>query len=74
MLYGFALTVCLVVAARSLAALRRYRFCFATACFACVFTPLGTALGVLTILVLVRPSVKELFAQGSSAELSPQRP
>ena len=34
---------------------------------ACMFTPFGTILGVLTIIVLVRLSVKEFFGQRSSA-------
>ena len=38
-------------------------FCFAIACVACIFTPTGTVLGVFTILVLLRPSVKALFVK-----------
>jgi hypothetical protein len=37
-------------------------FCFVIACIACLNVPLGTALGVCTILVLSRPRVKDLFA------------
>jgi len=36
-------------------------FCLVMAGVECIFTPFGTVLGVLTIIVLVRPSVKELF-------------
>ena len=32
---------------------------------ACTFAPLGTALGVFTIIVLMRDSVKELFEAGT---------
>jgi hypothetical protein len=31
------------------------------ACVSCVFMPIGTILGVFTILVLSRPSVKSAF-------------
>jgi len=31
------------------------------ACIECLFMPFGTVLGVFTILVLVRESVKQLF-------------
>jgi hypothetical protein len=31
------------------------------ACILCLFTPLGTILGVFTIIVLSRQSVKELY-------------
>jgi hypothetical protein len=49
------------VAGRSLAARKRYTFCIIVAAISCTFFPLGTALGVFTILVLSRPSVKALF-------------
>jgi hypothetical protein len=32
------------------------------AAISCIFMPFGTVLGVFTIIVLLRPSVKELFA------------
>ena len=35
---------------------------FVVACILCLNVPIGTALGVFTILVLVRPTVKDLFA------------
>lgn len=38
-----------------------YQLCFVIACAACLFVPLGTALGVFTLIVLSRPSVKSLF-------------
>jgi hypothetical protein len=38
------------------------RLCFAMAGVECIFMPFGTVLGVFTILVLNRQSVKELFA------------
>jgi hypothetical protein len=36
-------------------------FCLVMAGIACIFMPFGTALGVLTIIVLMRDSVRELF-------------
>ena len=33
----------------------------------CMFFPFGTVLGVLTIIVLIRPSVKPLFVQASDS-------
>jgi len=38
-------------------------FCFVVACIECLFMPFGTVLGAFTIIVLMRPSVKNLFAQ-----------
>ena len=62
MLVGWTLAVCIIVAGRCLAKRKRYMFCLVMAAISCVFMPFGTVLGVFTIIVLMRPSVKELFA------------
>jgi len=67
MILGFGFAICVFMAGRSLAHRRHYLFCLVMAGVACMFTPFGTILGVLAIIVLVRPSVKELFGQRSSA-------
>ena len=46
---------------RWLAARRNRSFCFVVGCVSCIGFPLGTVLGVFTILVLQRPSVIWLF-------------
>jgi hypothetical protein len=62
LLLGWSFAVCLVVAGRSLARRRRYVFCLVIAGLTCLMcNPLGTVLGVLTIVVLNRPSVRALF-------------
>jgi hypothetical protein len=58
---GFALATCIAFAGKCLKLRRNYRFCFVVACVSCVFMPIGTILGVFTILVLSRPSVKSAF-------------
>ncbi len=58
---GWTFAVCLIIAGRLLAKRKHYMFCFVMACISCIFMPFGTVLGVFTIIVLVRPSVKELF-------------
>jgi hypothetical protein len=60
--FGWALSVCLIIAGSSLAKRKRYTFCVVIAAISCMFVPFGTILGVFTIVVLMRPSVKELFA------------
>lgn len=62
---GLAFAVCLAFTGKFLAQQRRYTFCLVMAGVACMFMPFGTVLGVLTIVVLVRDSVKELFARPS---------
>ena len=54
-------TAALFLAARALAARRNRIFCLVIAGISCAGFPLGTALGVFTILVLLRPSVRVLF-------------
>jgi hypothetical protein len=62
MLFGFTLAVCTFIAGRSLGQRRRHTFCLIIAAIECVTCiPFGTVLGVFTILVLMRPSVKQAF-------------
>jgi hypothetical protein len=52
----------LIVAARSLARRRRRTLCLVTAGLAAVMCmPFGTVLGIFTIIVLMRPGVREAF-------------
>jgi len=58
---GLTLATCLAVAGRKLARQEGYTFCLVVAGFACMLMPFGTVLGVFTIVVLMRESVKKLF-------------
>jgi hypothetical protein len=49
---------------RSLATHTRYRLCLIIACIELLNIPLGTALAIFTLIVLQRPSVRDLFAGG----------
>ncbi len=57
-LAGFVIT-----AGRFLARRRHRLFCLVIAGIECIFMPFGTILGVFTIIVLMRESVKELFLE-----------
>jgi hypothetical protein len=61
MAFAWSLAIAIVVAGRKLAAHSAYMYCLVVAGIECIFTPIGTVLGVFTIIVLMRPSVKELF-------------
>ena len=61
-LLGIAIAICILIAGRSLAKRNRYWFAFVMACIECLFIPFGTILGVFTIIVLSRESVKTLFS------------
>jgi hypothetical protein len=58
---GWAFAGCVIAAGRNLAKRQRYTYCLVMAGIECVFMPFGTVLGVFTLIVLVRESVKELF-------------
>ena len=60
-LAGWGLAACMFYAGRCLATRKSYTFCFVVAAIECILVPIGTALGVFTILVLQRPSVRKLF-------------
>lgn len=60
-LFGLTLAALILFAGRSLARRKRHTFCLVMACVECLFMPFGTVLGVFTIIILSRPSVKQLF-------------
>lgn len=64
----FALVAALTFfAARFLSTHRHHTFCVVIAALNCFYIPLGTALGVFTILTLQRPSVRQLFVPSPAA-------
>jgi cytochrome bd-type quinol oxidase subunit 2 len=65
-LLGIAIAICILIAGRSLAKHTRYWFAFVVACIECLFIPFGTILGVFTIIVLSRESVKTLFSTAAA--------
>jgi hypothetical protein len=68
-LLAWTLAGLVAVAGRSLATYRRYRFCLVIAGLECLWMPLGTILGVFTLIVLLRPGAKVLFGEGEPTEL-----
>ena len=58
---GLTFAVCIILAGRFLARHVYYIFCLVMAAVECIFMPFGTVLGVLTIVVLQRPTVKQMF-------------
>ncbi len=59
---GLGFSVVLALSGFYLGKRLHYMFCLVMAGIACIFMPFGTVLGVLTIIVLMRPSVKASFA------------
>ncbi len=60
-LFGWTCAGLIVFAGRCLAHRMHYTFCLIVAGIECLFVPYGTVLGVCTLLVLLRESVKPLF-------------
>ncbi|MCW8133890.1 MAG: hypothetical protein KIS92_26320 [Planctomycetota bacterium] len=63
MLLGLTIAALIAYSGRCLAHRRRHTFSFVVACLMLLSFPLGTALGVFTIIVLSRPTVKSLYQQ-----------
>ncbi|MGH9751015.1 MAG: hypothetical protein ACRD5D_03265 [Candidatus Polarisedimenticolia bacterium] len=68
---GMTFSLCLAAAGRCLRRHRRYLYCLVMAGVACILPPLGTVLGVFTLLVLRRDSVKRLFGRLPAAPAVP---
>ena len=65
-LAGVTMAICILIAGRSLSLCKRYSFALVMACIECLFMPFGTILGVFTIVVLSRESVRELFSTATA--------
>jgi hypothetical protein len=65
-LIEIAMAICILIAGRSLALRKRYSFALVMACIEGLFVPFGTILGVFTIVVLSRESVRGLFSTASA--------
>lgn len=67
-LVGVGILFCIILAGQSLARYEQYEFCMLVAVFECLLIPIGTIVGIWTILVLRRPSVRALFKAPKSPE------
>lgn len=59
---GLSLAALMLMTGRKIAQRKGYTFCQVMAGMECLFMPFGTILGVFTLIVLSRDSVKRLFA------------
>lgn len=71
MLFGWAVAVATAVSGYFLSKQRNRMYSLVVAGISTMFMPFGTILGVFTIVVLMRPSVRELFlANQSQSEIA----
>ena len=68
---GWCLAALMIAAGRCLARRRRYLFCMVVAAIECILMPYGTVLGVFTLIVLMRDSVKRLFSPAPPIQVTP---
>jgi len=66
-LAGWTLSGFIIAAGRKLKHRASYTFCLVIAGLECILMPLGTVLGVFTIIVLMKDSVKQLFTANQLA-------
>jgi hypothetical protein len=69
-LTGLTMAICILIAARCLSGRKGYSFALVMGCIECLFVPFGTILGVFTIIVLSRQSVKALFSDRQTPALA----
>lgn len=60
---GEAVSICIILSGKHLKQRTGYTFSFVVACVSCISVPVGTILGILTIIVLARPAVKAAFGK-----------
>ena len=65
---GWIFAAFIITAGRFLARHKHYLFCLIMAGIECILMPFGTVLGVFTIIVLMRESVKQLFSANQVSE------
>lgn len=61
---GWAFAVCQALNGYFMLTRKHHMFCLIVAGIECAAPPLGTALGVLTLILLLQPAVKEIFGVG----------
>jgi hypothetical protein len=61
-LFGVGVSTCIIVSGRFLGRRKKHLFSFVMACIECLFMPFGTVLGIFTIIVLSKDSVKALYS------------
>lgn len=65
-LFGWTLALLLFLGGRRLSRRHGLFFCQVVAALSCLMVPIGTVLGVFTLLVLARPGVRTLFAEAEA--------
>ena len=73
-LCGWALALAILVAGRKLQTRKSRTYCLVVGALECMLMPLGTVLGVFTLIILMKDSAKALFIENGSAAIPPPAP
>ena len=73
-LCGWGLAAAIAIAGRKLQTRKSRTYCLVVGALECMLMPLGTVLGVFTLIILMKDSVKALFAGGDPAPVPPLMP
>lgn len=65
MLPGMLFALALANAGRKLQARQSHTYCVVVAAICCILFPIGTVLGILTLVVLTKPEVKAMFERNN---------
>jgi len=74
MSFMWGIAIAILVAGRKLSARTGHLYCLVVAGLECMFMPIGTVLGVFTIIVLLRPTVQELFGVAGGEQAMQDNP
>jgi hypothetical protein len=67
LILGWSFAAALIYAGRCIATRKKYTYALVAAVVTCLFTPFGTILGVLSLILLLQPDVKALFTPPPAA-------
>jgi hypothetical protein len=59
---GQAISIAIIVSGRFISKRKNYMYSFIIACVECLFIPFGTVLGVFSIIVLSKETVKKIYS------------
>ncbi|MCM8533003.1 MAG: hypothetical protein NE330_17680 [Lentisphaeraceae bacterium] len=65
-LLGQMFSICIIFSGRYIQHRKNYMYSFIISCISCMFVPFGTALGICSIIVLSRDSVKKLYEESKA--------
>jgi hypothetical protein len=65
---GWTIGILMIIAGQKLKRRESRTFCIVIAALECLIQPFGTVLGVLTIIVLMKPSVIQLFTPNAGVQ------